>query len=182
MLREQLFQQFLLIRLVFITAAQRGRRRPVGLQRFDGEQPLDDDSLLDRRFELVVDHVQLVERAFDEVVGQILADIQRMLETEFIEDLRPLLTKWPVATTEKVSALAADETDGHFMTESLVIPEGFDSFSNDVRVERATEAAIARNDQDLDLVAGSLLQQRVRRAVHATAQIGENLSHLMRVG
>ena len=66
---------------------------------------------MDRRLKFVVNNVEFIERALDKMVGEIAADVDRMFETELVEDASPFLPDRPGTATEIVTALATDNAE-----------------------------------------------------------------------
>jgi hypothetical protein len=62
------------------------------------------------------------------------------------------------------------------------LPNKLRTLPHDIAIEAAAQPAIARDDEHFDLLPFALLQQGMRRPIHALTQITEHPPHLEGVG
>jgi hypothetical protein len=131
-------------------------------RRHDGQQGLDPHVLRDGALELVVDEVASVE-----VLGRVLVDdeardLAGALDREVLEHPGELVADVRVAATQVVATLAADDREADLDACRLELAPAAVRGLGDARVERAREAAVARDDHEHDVLLGTPLEQRVQ--------------------
>ena len=103
--------------------------------------------------------MQSIKRALGELLGQIMTDIKRVLVTQPVEHIGPLLPDGPGPSPKKLPTLASHETQADLRSPGFPFPNELDRLSDDVGIERAAEAAVARHHHHLHKPIPPFLQQ-----------------------
>src|SRR5581483_10268477 len=131
--------------------------------------------LRDQRLEFVVDDVDGIDLAADEVFDEVLPDLLRRFQRQRLEDMRRLTADRNLAALEEIVRLASDGEKLHRL--EILFANEVHRRANDVRVERATKTSIGRhwNDQHvpLDVVR---FEQRMSGHIDTRRNGGEHLA------
>ena len=102
--------------------------------------------LRDDRSEFVVDDIDSIDGAADEIVDERLRDLVRGAEVQRVEDVRGLTANRNRAPLEEVIRLTADRQDLRRLPSA--VSDRVHGGANGIRIERAAETAIGCDDDD----------------------------------